>query len=111
MASLDLAGSSYADQRKIESLYERQLAHGVGLLQHLGTFVDTSGPRVQRQLKHAVSRAAMAAPYTASRLSHHAEHLFQRWQLIAGNNPSNPHSLVDYWHELLGSLPVEPEGT
>ena len=108
LASVDLASShSPTDMRYIETLYSKRLADGVGLLRYLHRFADTDDGRVQRQLKQSVGRP-LAPPLTRARLHHHCEQLFQRWQLISGNDPARLASLVDYWAELQATLPTAP---
>ena len=113
LASVDLVSSySPTDMRVIERLYNKQLADGVELLRYLNRFADTTSSRVQRQLKLSVGGGTLLpAPVTRAKLHHHAELLFQRWQLIKGNDPEVLSSLADYWHELQESLPTGPACT
>ena len=111
LPSLDLITSPHpADTRKVESLYAAQIADGAGLLDWLDTFVSTAGTRLQRQLKRVVASTALPLPPTRASLSNHAEKLFQGWQLIAGHDPGSPASLLDYWDELLDSIPTAADG-
>ena len=70
LPSLDLTSSPHpADTRKVEALYTERFADGAGLLAWLDTFVDTTGVRLQRQLKRAVAATALSLPLTRASLS------------------------------------------
>ena len=100
LASVDLQSShTLTDMRFIEALYFGRLADGVELLRYLHRFADTNDSAVQRLLKRSVG-TPLRSPVTRAKLHHHSEQLFQRWQLISGNDPARLGSLVDYWGEL-----------
>ena len=116
---MDLVSSySPTDIRYIEALYSSVwlTVSGCGTsigLRYLHRFADTDDGRVQRQLKQSIGKP-LAAPLTRSRLHHHSEQLFQRWQLITGNETNDPArlaSLVEYWGELQAALPTAPVAT
>ena len=107
LPSLDLSGPhSLRDERYVNSLVLRQLADGRSLLEWCDSFVDASSKSVQKNLRNSIGASLLKAGSSRAQLNVHAEKLFQHWSLIEGHDATEPASLVDYWEELLETLPA-----
>ena len=108
--SVDIDGAHFLqDDRMLESFCSGLYADGRGLLRRLLQFVDASSPALQRALARKLAECTIDAKgATRSALNRHAEVLKQIWELIDGNDLDDPASLLNFWSDLVASMPTAP---
>ena len=97
------------DDRTVREYVRLYLADGRGLIAWARSHVSVTDKDSQKKLRHTLAVARLKATATIAEISVHTQLMLDLWSLVAGNDADDATSLVDYYDELLVSMPTEPE--
>ena len=97
------------DDRTVREYVRLYLADGRGLIAWARSHVSVTDKDSQKKLRHTLAVTRLKATATIPEISVHTQLMLDLWSLVAGNDADDATSLVDYYDELLVSMPTEPE--
>ena len=110
--SIDIEGPDYLmNLRKIESLYNMDLADGRELARWALRAVDVTSKTLQLKLHRGLLKASLPEGASATQLKAHAQKLLQVWLLLEQSDPNDCASLAELYEYLVLSMPPRPEGS
>ena len=99
------------DMNTIDGLVRGQRAHGRALILWAMSHASMASPGIQHDLWKTIHGARLQPGATVVHLLTHMQHMYDHWIHLAGSQPNNETSFIDYHRALLASLAGAKDGS